>query len=114
MTAACRDGTHADVCRPVPSLRHWSIRSFAFAASMGMRLPVRQLLMVLAFGFGAIAAPATLIVFEAAKTPRPELHDAAYARALLREARLAWEDQRAMAGGSAPRGFEVADPGAGN
>ena len=34
-----------------------------------MRLPVRKLLMALAFGCGAVAAPATLIVIEAAKTP---------------------------------------------
>jgi hypothetical protein len=37
MTAACRDGTRPDVRRPVPSFRHWSTRSFAFAASMAMR-----------------------------------------------------------------------------
>jgi hypothetical protein len=114
MTAVCRDGTHADVCRPVPWFRHWLTRSFAFAAGMAMRLPVRKLLMALAFGCGAAAAPATLIVIEAAKTPRPELHDAAYARALLREARLAWEDQRSMAGGSTPRGFGAPDPALGH
>jgi len=79
-----------------------------------MRLPHRQLLLALAFGFGAVAAPAAILMFEASKTPRPELHDAAYARSLLSQGRLAWEDQRAMAGGSAVRGSEVADPGAGN
>lgn len=112
MTAACRDGTHADVSRPVPSFRHWSTRSFASAASMAMRLPVRKLLLTVAFGLGTVATPAAIIVFEAAKTPRPELHDAAYARALLRETRLAWEDQRALAGESAFRGF-VPDPASG-
>jgi hypothetical protein len=114
MTAACRGGTHADVCRPVPPLRHWSTRSFAFAAGVGMRLPVRKLLMALAFGFGAIALPATLIVIEAAKTPRPELHDAAYARTLLSQGRLAWQyDQQATVGGSTVRGVELNEPGSG-
>jgi hypothetical protein len=93
---------------------HWSTRSFAFAAGVGMRLPVRKLLMALAFGFGAIALPATLIVIEAAKTPRPELHDAAYARTLLSQGRLAWQyDQQATVGGSTVRGVELNEPGSG-
>ena len=75
-----------------------------------MTLP-RKLLMSLAFGFGAVAVPATLIIFEAANTPRPEMHDAAYARSLLNQGRLAWQDQRAMAGGSAVRGFELPESG---
>ena len=79
-----------------------------------MRLPYRQLLLALAFGLGAVVAPAAIIMFEGATAPRPELHDAAYARSLLSQGRLSWEDQRAMAGGSAVRGPEVADPGAGN
>jgi len=73
----------------------------------------RKLLMTLAAGFGAAAVPATLVVFEAAKTPRPEMHDAAYARSLLSQGRLAWEDQRAMAGGSAVHGFAMPGPGSG-
>jgi hypothetical protein len=79
-----------------------------------MRLPLRKMLMALVVGFGATLAPATLIIIEAANTPRPELRDLAYTRALLRETRLAWEDQRETTGGSAVRSVEVSDPGAGN
>ena len=70
--------------------------------------------MALAFGLGALAVPAALIMFEAANMPRPEMHDAAYVRALLQETRLVWEDQRAMAGSSrmAP-GIGLPDPGSG-
>ena len=78
-----------------------------------MGLPLRNLLMALGFGFGAIALPAALAVLEVATTPCPELHDAAYARALLSQARLAWEDQRATAGGS-PLSIDVPDPASGD
>ena len=71
-------------------------------------------MLALAFGFGAVAAPAALIMFEAARTPRPELHDAAYARSLLSQGRLAWEDQPAIAGGSTPRDLAVPEAGSGN
>lgn len=77
-----------------------------------MTLP-QKLVMALAFGFGAVAVPAALIVFEAAHTSRPERHDAAYARSLLSQGRLAWEDHRAMAGGSAVHGFAMPESGSG-
>lgn len=79
-----------------------------------MKLLFRRLILALAFGLGALAAPAAIVFIEAANTPRPELRDLAYTRALLRETRLAWEDQRETTGGSALRGVEVSDPGAGN
>jgi hypothetical protein len=78
-----------------------------------MPLPIGKLVLALALGLTAAAAPAAFIVFEAANTPRPDKHDAAYVRALLRETHLAWEDQRAMAGGSAFRGLAVPEPGSG-
>jgi hypothetical protein len=74
----------------------------------------RKLLMALAFGLGAVALPAALIMFEAANRPRPEMHDAAYVRALLHETRLVWEDQRAMAGSSSTAaGIGLPEPGSG-
>jgi hypothetical protein len=78
-----------------------------------MRLLLRRLTLALAFGSGALAAPAAIILIEAAHAPRPELRDAASARALLRETRLAGEEHRAMAGGSALRGLTVPEPGSG-
>jgi hypothetical protein len=73
----------------------------------------RKLLMTMAFGIGAVAIPATLIMFEAVNTPRPEMHDAVYVRALLHETRLAWEDQRAMAGSSTGPGVGLPEPRSG-
>jgi hypothetical protein len=75
---------------------------------------LQKLLMTLGFGLGAVAVPAALIMFDAANMPRPEMHGAAYVRALLHETRLVWEDQRAMAGSSrtAP-GIGLPDPGSG-
>jgi hypothetical protein len=61
-----------------------------------MKLASRKLLIALAFGFGAIAAPAALIIIDAANAPQPELRNAAYARALL-QGRLAWDDQQSTA-----------------
>jgi hypothetical protein len=78
-----------------------------------MTLPIRKLVLALAFGLSAVAPRAALIGFEAAQTPRPEMHDAAHVRALLHETRLAWEDQRAVAGESAVRGLSVPEPGSG-
>ena len=48
-------------------------QSLKIDGSAGMKLPFRKLLMALAFGVGASAAPATIIVLEAAKTPRPRV-----------------------------------------
>jgi len=79
-----------------------------------MKLVSRKLLMALAFGFGAIAAPAALIIIEAANAPQPELRNAAYARTLLAQGRLVWEDQQATAGGSALRGYNTPEPGSGD
>jgi hypothetical protein len=79
-----------------------------------MKLASRKLLIALAFGFGAIAAPAALIIIEAANAPQPELRNAAYARALLSQGRLAWEDQQATAGGSALRDYNAPEPGSGD
>ena len=79
-----------------------------------MKFPLRKLLTALAFGFGAIAAPAALVLIEAAKTPQPEMRDPAYARTLLAQGRLAWEDQQATAGGSALRGHNRPEPGSGD
>ena len=45
--------------------------------------------------------------FEAAQAPRSELHDAVYARSLITQGGLAWEDQRAMAGGNALRDLAI-------
>ena len=70
--------------------------------------------MALAFGFGAIAAPAALILMEAANAPQPEVRDPAYARTLLSQGRLAWEDQQATAGGSAVRGYNAPEPASGD
>ena len=77
-----------------------------------MKLLFRRLLMTAAFSCGAVAVPTVLIMFEAANTPPPELRNPAHVRALLHETRLAWEDQRAMTGGDAPK-FGVPEPGSG-
>jgi hypothetical protein len=76
-----------------------------------MRSPWRQLTIGAVFVFGAVAAPAIVVIPEALNTPRVESHDAAYARALLRETRVARddrqaEDRQAIAGGSRSRGPE--------
>ena len=76
-----------------------------------MRSPWRELAIGAAFVCGAVAAPAIVVIPEALNTPQIESHDAAYARALLREARLARddrqaEDRQAIAGGSLVRGLE--------
>jgi hypothetical protein len=41
-----------------------------------------------------------IIVLEVVNTPRPEVHDASYVRALLREARFASQNQQGIAGSS--------------
>ena len=79
-----------------------------------MKLVFRKLLMASVFGFGAMAAPAALIIIEAANAPQPELRNAAYARALLSQGRLVWEDQQATAGGSALRDYNRPEPGSGD
>ena len=79
-----------------------------------MKFPLRKLLTALAFGFGAIAAPAALVLFEAANVPQPEMRDPAYARTLLAQGRLVWEDQQPTAGGSALRGYNTFEPGSGD
>jgi len=79
-----------------------------------MKLASRKLLIALAFGFGAIAAPAALIIIEAANAPQPELRNAAYARALLSQGRLAWDDQQNTAGRSGETGYETPEPGSGD
>jgi hypothetical protein len=81
-----------------------------------MKSPWRELAIGAAFVFGAVAAPAIVVIPEAVNTPRLESHDAAYARALLRETRLARddrqaedrqaEDRQATTGGSMPRGLQ--------
>jgi hypothetical protein len=76
-----------------------------------MKSPWRELAIGVAFVFGAVAAPAIVMIPEAVNTPRLESHDAAYARALLREARVVRddrqaEDRQAIAGGSLVRGLE--------
>jgi hypothetical protein len=79
-----------------------------------MKPLVTRLIVALGFGFGALAAPAALIMFEAVNTPRPELRDPAGVRALLHETRLAWEDQRAMTGTSAAPEFGLPEAGSGD
>ena len=79
-----------------------------------MNFPLGRLVMALAFGFGAIAAPAALILIEAADMPRPEMHDPTYARALLAQGRLVWEDQQIASGSSVPRGDQALEPGSGD
>ena len=79
-----------------------------------MKFPFRKLLTALVFGFGAIAAPAALVFIEAANVPQPEMRDPAYARTLLAQGRLAWEEQQATSGGSALRGYNRPEPGSGD
>jgi hypothetical protein len=79
-----------------------------------MNFPLRKLLTALAFGFGAIAAPAALVLIEGANAPQPEMRDPAYTRTLLAQGRLVWEDQQATAGGSALRGYNTREPGSGD
>jgi hypothetical protein len=74
--------------------------------SAGMKLVFRKLLMASVFGFGAMAAPAALIIIEAANAPQPELRNPAYARALLSQGRLAWDDQQNTVGSSGETGYE--------
>jgi hypothetical protein len=76
-----------------------------------MKSPWRELSIGAVFVFGAVAAPAIVVIPDALNTPRVESHDAAYARALLRETRVARddrqaEDRQAIAGGSRARGPE--------
>jgi hypothetical protein len=82
--------------------------------SMGMTLPWRELTLSVAFVCGAVAAPAALIVPQVINPPRPALHDAAYARDLLREARSGREDKTAIAGSSAVRCVDQGQPGSGD
>jgi len=79
-----------------------------------MKLAFRKLLVALVFGFGAMAAPAALIIIEAANAPQPELRNPAYARTLLAQGRLAWEDQQATAGPSGETGYQAPEPGSGD
>ena len=79
-----------------------------------MKFRFRKLLTALVFGFGAIAAPAALVFIEAANVPQPEMRDPAYARTLLAQGRLVWEDQQPTAGGSALRGYNTSEPGSGD
>ena len=79
-----------------------------------MKSALGKLLVALGFGCGAIVAPATLILIEAANTPRPEMHDPAYVRTLLAQGRLAWEDQQTASGTSAVRGHQAPEPGSGD
>jgi hypothetical protein len=79
-----------------------------------MNFPLGKLLAALTFGFGAIAAPAALILLEAADMPRPEMHDPTYARALLAQGRLAWKDQQIASGSSVLRGDQALEPGSGD
>ena len=78
-----------------------------------MKLASRKLLIALAFGFGAIAVPAALIIIEAANAPQPELRNAAYARALLSQGRLAWDDQQSTAARSGESGHQAPESGSG-
>lgn len=83
-----------------------------------MKSPWRELSIGAAFVVGAVAAPAIVVIPGAVNTPHVEAHDAAYASALLREARMARddrqaEDRQAIAGGSRVRGVEP-DPQSGN
>ena len=77
-----------------------------------MNVTVRKLLFALAFSFAAIIAPAALLLIDAANAPRPEVHDPAYARTLLAQGRLAWENQQASASGST-LGDNAPEPGSG-
>ena len=79
-----------------------------------MKLVFRKLLMASVFGFGAMAAPAALIVIEAANAPQPELRNPAYARAFMSQGRLAWDDQQNTAGRSGETGYETPEPGSGD
>jgi hypothetical protein len=79
-----------------------------------MDFSFRKLLLALALGFAAMAAPAALLLMDAAKAPRPEMRDPAYARTLLAQGRLVWEDQQPTAGGSALRGYNTSEPGSGD
>ena len=78
-----------------------------------MKLVFRKLLMASVFGFGAMAAPAALIIIEAANAPQPELRNAAYARALLSQGRLAWDDQQSTAAKSGESGYQAPESGSG-
>jgi len=79
-----------------------------------MDFPLPRLLLAVAFGFGGMAAPAALVLIEAANAPRPEVHDPAYARNLLTQGRLTWESDQASAGGSTLRGDHAPDLGSGD
>jgi hypothetical protein len=78
-----------------------------------MKLVFRKLLIALAFGFGAMAAPAALIIIEAANAPQPEVRNPVEARTLLSQGRLAWDDQQTTAGRSGNSGYQGPEPGSG-
>jgi hypothetical protein len=79
-----------------------------------MKLSLGKVLVALGFGFGAIAAPAAFVLIEATTASPPEVRDVAYARTLLRQGRLAWEDQQTASGASTVRGYQEPEPGSGN
>ena len=79
-----------------------------------MKLVFRKLLMASVFGFGAMAAPAALIIIESANAPQPELRNAAYARALLSQGRLTWDDQQSTAARSGESGYQAPESGSGD
>jgi hypothetical protein len=77
----------------------------------GVKSPRQKLATVVLAWLGAVAVILPIIVLEVVNTPRPQVHDIAYVRALLREARLASENQQGIAGssmvpGQAPVGVE--------